>query len=698
MAIKKQQTKPAQQQQHKKLSEMDHQEPQYELAESESDADSDMQSEEQEVPVRYTGFTFEANSNWQPDRINSNFPPHRFFEQYIAQRMPVIVKGVDKDSALFNKFLNKKNLFDGIDALAKSVGPDAVVEVETRDVSGNENFGTGRARRMVQFADFVDAVKKGDTSMYLSTQYSNGDADEEDEEDEEYHGSHGHGHVHGEDCDHDHEHRDDDEDSDDEDEDENGDEEDEDEDEDVDMNEVSNEEDYSSEDDQDFDQNAEASGHIHGEDCNHSHHAHDLEDDANPSNQQIDLLEMFNEYCKAPLPHVISDIPLRPKLIPTLIPQQINLWMGAAPPEGVSSGLHHDFADNLYILLQGTKRVTLIPPNAAPELELFGEDDLQVVHENGYSGDVARWKLKVSTKALKDGLKENAEGKEVDLEALRKDVEEAKNHVDLIEEEEVEEYDNSDDDSDDDFDDISVEEEEDEDDGDISDEEKEFLFGKAVKDDEDEDMEIDQAELDNLKLQDDYEEEDEDFEEDSPPMSFSQISPEELHDKNGAFNDIPKVTFDLKEGEMLYIPASWFHEIQSAPANSKAAGPHVAFNYWFHPPNALDAKDYETPYKTDYWSEHWSVVEKLINEADTPEVLNNSADAWTKLGRDEEGNFTRVIDDSKKVEDEVREFEDYESVPRALKLAFKWPGSWFMRNKDGKFIGRAKKATFPKGV
>ncbi|KAJ3222031.1 hypothetical protein HDU78_011879, partial [Chytriomyces hyalinus] len=257
-------------------------------------------------------------------------------------------------------------------------------------------------------------------------------------------------------------------------------------------------------------------------------------------------------------------------------------------------------------------------------------------------------------------------------------------------------YDNSDDDSDDDFDDISVEEEEDEDDGDISDEEKEFLFGKAVKDDEDEDMEIDQAELDNLK--DDYEEEDEDFEEDSPPMSFSRISPEELHDKNGPFNDIPKVTFDLKEGEMLYIPASWFHEIQSAPANSKAAGPHVAFNYWFHPPNALDAKDYETPYKTDYWSEHWSVVEKLINKADTPEVLNNSADAWTKLGRDKEGNFTRVIEESKKVEDVVREFEDYESVPRALKLAFKRPGSWFMRNKDGKFIGRAKKATFPKGV
>jgi hypothetical protein len=52
---------------------------------------------------------------------------------------------------------------------------------------------------------------------------------------------------------------------------------------------------------------------------------------------------------------LIGDLPLRPAILGTLVPQQINLWLGNSV-EGSTTGLHHDFHDNTYILLKGRKR------------------------------------------------------------------------------------------------------------------------------------------------------------------------------------------------------------------------------------------------------------------------------------------------------------------------------------------------------
>ena len=59
------------------------------------------------------------------------------------------------------------------------------------------------------------------------------------------------------------------------------------------------------------------------------------------------------------------DFPLKPKIIGNLIPQNINLWMGnststSTTTEGTSSGLHHDYHDNLYIVLKGKKKVSIV--------------------------------------------------------------------------------------------------------------------------------------------------------------------------------------------------------------------------------------------------------------------------------------------------------------------------------------------------
>ena len=47
-----------------------------------------------------------------------------------------------------------------------------------------------------------------------------------------------------------------------------------------------------------------------------------------------------------PLTALAEELPFRPALLGTLVPQSINMWVGHSR-EPSSSGLHHDFHDNL---------------------------------------------------------------------------------------------------------------------------------------------------------------------------------------------------------------------------------------------------------------------------------------------------------------------------------------------------------------
>ncbi|KAI9339665.1 cupin-like domain-containing protein [Obelidium mucronatum] len=610
--------------------------------------------------VRYAGFV-PASDAWRPARVAATLPAAEFFARFVATRTPVVVTGSVLAPHSVFAAPTHADAWAVVDALLAKVGAAEPVEVESRADKGR--FGTGRRRRIVRFGDLVDAMKSGDDSVYMSTQYLGDDGEEEeDEEEEEEEG---------------------------EEEEEQGEEEDDD--------------DAEDDDDDAMDEEGHDEDHDHDHGHEHEHeHEHgdgccggdDEEDDMHDATNE-NLLESFNDFCKAPLPRVLNDIPLRPELLSTLIPQQLNLWMGVAPPEGISSGLHHDFADNLYILVQGSKRITLIPPSAAPDLDLVGHADLQVVHENGlisydwsvgsdgsFAADVARWQFKTAIKEMREGLKEAEEGKEVDLEELRKAVVEAKEQLELAEEEEQ---------------DVADALEEDEEDDDNDDDDEEPLFKDLPIDDEDGDIEMDVD-----KLQDDYDEEednDEDVDEDEPPFSFSRIDPDVLHSADATktypnLKNVTKITFDLKEGEMLYLPASWFHEVRSSPSpNSKTVGPHLALNYWFHPPNALNPDDFENPYRTDFWADQWDALEDLITKDSRPARKNNSAKGWNKLVRSANGEFV-VSETADKEEEEVEKYETFDDVPAHLKLSWKNPGAWFMRSKKtGMFMGRAKQAT-----
>ncbi|GAC74270.1 predicted phospholipase [Moesziomyces antarcticus T-34] len=82
----------------------------------------------------------------------------------------------------------------------------------------------------------------------------------------------------------------------------------------------------------------------------------------------------------SPTDALSNDFPARPALLGNLVLQQCNLWLGNSK-EGKSSGLHHDFHDNLYILLSGYKRFLLFPPSAHRYLHPRGLVDR--VHPNG---------------------------------------------------------------------------------------------------------------------------------------------------------------------------------------------------------------------------------------------------------------------------------------------------------------------------
>ncbi|KAI8916394.1 cupin-like domain-containing protein [Gorgonomyces haynaldii] len=62
-----------------------------------------------------------------------------------------------------------------------------------------------------------------------------------------------------------------------------------------------------------------------------------------------------------------------------LIPHQMNLWMGYSE-SGTATGLHHDFHDNLYMLLKGKKTFDLFAPADA---HLMGLHSISQVFQNG---------------------------------------------------------------------------------------------------------------------------------------------------------------------------------------------------------------------------------------------------------------------------------------------------------------------------
>ena len=113
----------------------------------------------------------------------------------------------------------------------------------------------------------------------------------------------------------------------------------------------------------------------------------DDEDDDDEDDEDYDKEkeDQHNEIASGTFPQPIrallnKEVPMRPEVMGNLVLQQMNIWLGKSKA-GTSSGLHHDFHDNLYVLLKGRKRFVLYPPSAVHHLDTYGK--VKKIHTNG---------------------------------------------------------------------------------------------------------------------------------------------------------------------------------------------------------------------------------------------------------------------------------------------------------------------------
>ena len=241
-------------------------------------------------------------------------------------------------------------------------------------------------------------------------------------------------------------------------------------------------------------------------------------------------------------------VPLRPKLMSWSAVSTVNLWMGRGTRGETSSGLHHDFHDNLYVLVRGFKRFELYAPSECEKMYLKGQ--VKRVYENGmicYDDETPSF------------------GKDFEMAKERVEREEKRLEKQWAKERREEEKED-DDDEDFEFDDAT------------------FVDDYVDSDEENEGEEKDDDNANNNKRQKTDATE---KKRGKPlPKSFSTVDKSDL-DRFPKFKEAQKLTCELKAGEMLFLPAGWFHEVFSSEKNIFQTKPgyegHMALNYWFQP-------------------------------------------------------------------------------------------------------------------
>ena len=272
------------------------------------------------------------------------------------------------------------------------------------------------------------------------------------------------------------------------------------------------------------------------------------------------------QLCSAPLTSLRGDLPVPHPLLPTLAPHQLNVWMGSSRGrKGVSSGLHHDSHDNLYLLLDGRKRFALFCPADAPCLYPTGR--LSAVHPNGlinYAGGASRddgahpipllARRRRAVHARLHAAEQQVRGASPEsLSQARAELRAAEQQLDQL---------------------------------------LEALLEAGLSGDSDDDN-------DNREDADDYEDDNKKerkLPDEAPLPHFSLVGRLELadHSRFPLLNRVRPIYVTLEPGDMLYLPAGWFHDVTSY-------GHSCAVNYWLYPPS-LNAP-FSQPYPDDFWHE-----------------------------------------------------------------------------------------------
>ncbi len=261
---------------------------------------------------------------------------------------------------------------------------------------------------------------------------------------------------------------------------------------------------------------------------------------------------------------------LRPNLMGNLTPVQYNMWFGRSST-GSSSGLHHDFHDNIYILLRGRKEFRLFSPRCLDLLAPAGVRQAQL-HANGLISYVP-------------GLRDDGAPFDAVQDWRLRD-EKVRHSVRAVSA--VSAHPEND----------SSQDEEDE---------LEQMLNDAVNDTEASGSETGGNKDAKASL----------------PDSFCQVS------TVSSSKPIPKllegrhVTAELGVGDVLYLPASWFHEVISYGPD---IGGHLALNIWMAPPHW--GSTLHAPYEDGFWESFYKKLDPRdqvpLPDSTTPTQLDNN--------------------------------------------------------------------------
>ncbi|KAG7862895.1 hypothetical protein KL939_000214 [Ogataea angusta] len=460
-----------------------------------------------------------SNATHEVDTIDATeATPAAFESRYILKRQPCLIQGLVAGFDLESFRL---------DNLANFLQCDDFLQVERKS---NGGYGTGENRIRLKLADLVERLKNGDHSLYLTTQYDEDDCVSDDESDGEFPQT-GIAPVPT---------------------------------------------------DTDSELGSVDLDNFHDDFDDDGDNSDDGEYSANADETSLDTARArVQEFLQKPLTNLHRTWPmdlLRPGLLAGLVPQQINLWMGRADPDSrllfdeskpllglgrslpspgaSSSGLHHDHADNLYILVSGRKRFTLFPPTDAPSLYTVG--DIETI----YSSGVIDYTRNENAPFWKHVREDGALVEQVALWRLERESldEEERTRLEAVAE------------------------------GESGVHEEKARHGKTKRD----------------------------------PPSFSRIPPALLHlddvqdaEQRAKMQRLIDTEFPrlkqckplqvtIEPGQMLYLPAGWFHEVSSFGSGDEQI--HIAVNYWFAPP----ANRSPPLYADGYWTEDFDETSKCL--------------------------------------------------------------------------------------
>lgn len=312
--------------------------------------------------------------------------------------------------------------------------------------------------------------------------------------------------------------------------------------------------------------------------------------------------------------YAAGDFPLIPALLGSLLPMNYNMWLGntVSSEGGSSSGLHHDFHDNLYVLLRGRKRFRLFSPAHAPALYTIGK--VSQVHPNG--------------RICYEGAPANADGSDPDaVAAMRADMQRESAECDLkaaeaavaagetgatdrlrAAEDALEAAIEAGLDAELGIDNTGKDEDE------LGDDDEAVKMWGADwngEEDLDDDGDDDEEEESDDAEQQLYNDDEPTAKSEATPNNFCQIDLDEENwrEKWPLAKGAVMTEVSIEAGEMLWLPAGWFHEVTSMAIADSVGGVsdteklgHLAFNYWFHPP---DSDAFERPYSSTFWQWDW---------------------------------------------------------------------------------------------